>query len=919
MSSSIHRRAWRATRPAFLVGTACVALANAGPALAQQASQQPAAADAASADDAQSQIVVIGTRREGRTVTDSASPVDVISASDLTNQPSANMLDTVKNVVPSFFVPQNTISDASSFVRSPSLRGLPGDEVLVMLDGKRFNRSALVQVYSGGDTGLSYGSQGSDISAIPALAVKNLQVLRDGATAFYGSDAIAGVLNYGLRDNNHGIELVGRYGQFYDHGDGKSYQIAGNVGLALGDRGFINLTGEYDDDGQTSRGATRPSAALFAQANPGLADQIPNYPLPAQIWGSSPSHGYKALLNSAFEVTDTSKLYLFVNLARTTTNESFNYRPSQTFTGVPDSTGATHTLNRNGSFNTIYLTPCPTGNGTCPAGGFVQDSNTYSFTQLYPAGFTPRFVGVTEQAYGTLGYKGKTSGGFSYDLSGSLSRNSLGLSMYDSLSPSFGPQSQTSFQFGKITQKEFDLNADFSYPIEAGLASPITLSWGGEYRRETYTSTAGDLQSYGAGPYASQPLYIETSTGSGVFNPVLNTPTACPQYNSSNPQTAICTLSQSPAASGYGGTSPEAAGSWSQKSYGFYGDIETDLTKALSVGLAGRYEHYSNFGGAAVGKFNAIYHISPVIAVRGTVGTGFHAPSPGQSHDSILTTNFVAGNQVQTGTYPVDNPIAQYYGAQPLKPEKSTNWGAGMVLTPTSAASLTVDYYNIKVRNRIFISEPFDVTAADIVAQPGLAAVGAGGNVSYFTNGLDTLTRGIDVVGTYRTDLGAGSLNLTLAYNYNKSTVSKANANVISTAQIIDIEHLAPNHRATFSANWSAGGFTLNARENYYGWWKDAVDYPTVQDANGNVTDAQKFGAKFTTDLDLSYTFQNHYTLTVGAVNLFNTKPDKIAASSFNPIYPMTGSLSDGEVYPRSGGPFGINGGFWYVRLRVAY
>lgn len=830
----------------------------------------------------------------------------MISASDLTTQPTANMLDTVKNVVPSFFVPQNTISDASSFVRSPSLRGLPGDEVLVMLDGKRFNRSALVQVYSGGDTGLSYGSQGSDISAIPALAIKNLQVLRDGATAQYGSDAIAGVLNYGLRDNDHGIELVGRYGQFYDHGDGKSYQIAGNVGFSLGGQGFVNLTGEYDDDGQTSRGATRPNAVLFAEANPSLANQLPNYPDPVQIWGSSPSHGYKLLLNSALDVTDTSKIYLFANVAHNTTNESFNYRPSQSFTGLTDTTGATHSSGANGSFKPIYLTPCPTGNATCPAGGFIQDANTFLFSSVYPAGFTPRFVGVTDQAYGTLGYKGKTSSGFSYDLSGSLSRNSLDLSMYNSLSSSFGPQSQTSFKFGKITQKEFDLNADFSYPIEAGLASPVTLSWGAEYRRETYTSTAGDLQSYAAGPYANQPLYVETTTP-GVYTPVLDT----------NGNQVVAT--QSPAASGYGGTSPDAAGSWSQKSYGFYGDIETDLTKALSIGIAGRYEHYSNFGGAGVGKFNAIYHISPVLAVRGTVGTGFHAPSPGQSHNSILTTNFVAGNQVQTGTYPVDNPIAQYYGAEPLKPEKSTNWGAGIVVTPQAGASLTVDYYNIKVRNRIFISEPFDVTAADIIAQPGLAAVGEGGNVSYFTNGLDTLTRGLDVVGTYRTDLGQGSLNLTLAYNYNKSTVSRANANVISTAQVIDIERLAPNHRATFSANWTAGAFTLNARENFYGTWKDAVDYPTATDANGNVTDAQTFGSKFTTDLDVSYTFQNHYTLTVGAVNLFNTKPDKIAASSFNPIYTKTYSLSDGEVYPRSGGPFGINGGFWYVRLRVAY
>jgi iron complex outermembrane receptor protein len=195
------------------------------------------------------EIVITGTRRTDRTVTNSASPIDVISSTELTNQPTANLLDTVKNIVPSFYVPQNTISDASSFVRAPSLRGLPGDEVLVQINGKRFNRSALVQVYTGGDTGLSFGSQGADISAIPSIAIKNLQVLRDGATAQYGSDAIAGVMNFGLRTDRRGIELEARSGQTFDHGtnvltDGISQQVAGNVGLGFGATGFVDVAGE---------------------------------------------------------------------------------------------------------------------------------------------------------------------------------------------------------------------------------------------------------------------------------------------------------------------------------------------------------------------------------------------------------------------------------------------------------------------------------------------------------------------------------------------------------------------------------------------------------------------------------------------------------------------------------------------------
>ncbi|MDE2220416.1 MAG: TonB-dependent receptor plug domain-containing protein, partial [Gammaproteobacteria bacterium] len=282
---------FRGCRLAAISAALALAAIPAGKAIAQTAAAQPA-----STDNSVEQVVITGTRRTDRTVTDSASPIDVISSTELRAQPAANMMDQIKNVVPSFFVGQNTISDASSLVRAPSLRGLPSDEILVMLNGKRFNRSALVQVYTGGDTELAFGSQGSDISSIPSIALKSVEVLRDGATAQYGSDAIAGVFNYGLRDDA-GFELQARYGQYQDHGDGKSHQVAANYGLKF-DKGFINLSGEYDDDGQTSRGVTRPIAVQFAQDFPSLASQLPNYPLPVQIWGQSPTHGYKLLLNS---------------------------------------------------------------------------------------------------------------------------------------------------------------------------------------------------------------------------------------------------------------------------------------------------------------------------------------------------------------------------------------------------------------------------------------------------------------------------------------------------------------------------------------------------------------------------------------------------------------------------------------------
>lgn len=876
-------------RAALAAATAMLALASSDVAFAQSTGSD--AADEAK----ETQIVVIGTRRTDRTVTDSPSPVDVISAAELNTQPASNMLDQVKNVVPSFFVGQNSISDASTFVRAPSLRGLPSDQVLVMLNGKRFNRSALVQVYNGGDTGLSFGSHGADIGVIPSLAIGNLEVLRDGATAQYGSDAIAGVLNYGLR-KDAGFEMVARYGQYYE-GDGESYQVAGYAGFKLGDRGFISVTGEYTDDGQTSRGETRPIAAAIARDYPSLASQLPHYPLPAQIWGNSPSNGWKAILNSEFEVGDSAKIYFFGNLAHSEADQSFNYRPrypnATNSVALERSTGGapfTATSGGNSNFNDpYYLTPCPTGNVTCPAGGMVQDTNVWNLSTLYPVGFTPRFVGKVDQAYGVAGIKGD-SGAFTYDLAVSTSRNSLDLSMYNSISFSYGPQSQTSFHFGKLIQKEFNANLDMTYEMDAGLASPLTWSGGLEFRRESYTQTEGDVQSYGAGPFAvAAPLYTQTSPG--VYAP-----------------TGTFTRARSPGASGYGGTSTTYAGTSSENSYGAYIGLEGDVTEGVTMGAAGRWEHYESFGDAWVGKFNALVKLSDALSLRGTVGTGYHAPSPGQNNTQILTTNFVAGQAIQTGTYPVTSSIAQYYGAKPLNPEESFNYGVGLVIKPSSAFTLTVDYYRIKVTDRIYISRTFTVSAADIVAQPELAGVGLGGDVQYFTNSLDTVTKGIDVVGTYRTDLGGGKLNLTLAYNHNKNKVTDYDPAAIGLAQIDVAENLAPKHRLNMSANWTMGNFGLNLAGRYYSSWRAETDYP-----------GQTFGAKFTTDAEVSYTFMDHFTLAVGANNLFDTYPDRIKATPDNPIFTLTNSTADGQVYPRMGGPFGFNGGFWYARLKVKY
>jgi iron complex outermembrane recepter protein len=870
------------TKRRLLAGTILLgaALVAGAPAAFAQQGAQPAASDG---DDV---VVVTGTRRTDRSATDSPSPVDVIGGSELSDQPAFNLLDVVRNIVPSFYVPQNSISDASTFVRAPSLRGLGADQVLIMVNGKRYNRAALVQVYTGADTALSFGAQGADIGNIPAIAIDNLQILRDGATAQYGSDAIGGVINYQIRQDD-GFEVQAIYGQTFE-GDGARTQLAAKAGFDLGGAGFVTLAGEWFDDEGTSRGATRPIALELARTNPAVANRIPNAPDgPAQIWGSSPSNGWKAFLNAGYDLSEESELYLTVNLAGSEADQSFNYRapinaPVPLVVDVGTGTPSTRSPGRNAAFSDIFLTPCPTGNATCPAGGFVNDTNRFNFTSLYPGGFTPRFIGVVDQAYGTGGIRGEVASGLTYDFSATFARNSLDLSMNQSLSPSFGPQSQTSFEFGELIQTEQVINADFTYPVSLGFASPVTLSAGAEYRNEEYEKTAGDPQSYGAGPYAVQPLYNLVSPG--VYAP------------------AGITATKPPAASGYGGTSPTFAGKSSQSNYGVYVGAETD-------GAAVRYEDYTSFGSALVGKLNAIYEINDAFSIRGTVGTGFHAPSPGQNNTQIITTNFRSGNQVQTGTYPVSSDIAQFYGAQgSLDPEESVNYGLGFVLKPTDALTVTVDGYSIEVKDRIGLSQTFTVSAADLLALPSLSAVGLGGDVNYFTNGFDVTTQGVDAIATYGTDLMGGDLTLSLAYNYNKSEVQDFNPLVISAAQRFNVSNIAPKHRLVAAGGWQMGDFTVNGRANYYSEWANELEYP-----------GQTFGEKVLLDLDVSYTLSDTYTLTVGVNNLTDEYPDRIAPSVANPVYALTNSLADGQVYPRSGGPFGMNGGFWYTRLRAVY
>ena len=850
---------------------------NGGAARAAAAAAENAAPSEAATE--LGEVIVTGTRRTDRTAAESSAPIDILSGSELAAQPTGNMLDTLSNLVPSFIVGQNSISDASSLVRSPSLRGLPGDEMLVMLNGKRMNRSALVQVYQGGETELAFGSQGPDLASIPSIAVKSLEILRDGASAQYGSDAIAGVLNYQFKTDSTGAEITGRYGEYFPKGyarDGGDGQIALNVGLPLGSQGFADFSMELAKNEQTVRNPTRPSAVAFAAAYPNLAPDLPHYPGPVQQWGTPPSKSVKTFLNTGVRLDNNDEIYFFMNWAEIYTNESFNYRLPKTVT-YQGTTYANHP-----AFNNIYLDPCTAAYTGCPAGGWIQDANTFNFDSVYPAGFTPRFYGKVDQFFGAVGYKGVNRWGMNFDISGSTATNSLAVSLQDSINPSLGPLSPTSFYDGKFQQGESNFNVDVSYPwAVSGLAKPISLAGGLEYRVENYKQLLGDAASYAAGPYASQQLYSCVAT--------------------------VCTpsgsASQSTASNGYGGISAPVDAS--QASYAGYVDIEADVTSALTLGVAGRVENYASFGTTELGKFQVRFKATDWLALRGTASNGFHAPTPGQYSVETLSTTFIPGTttQVQIGTYPVTSAIAKYYGAVNLKPEKSTNFSAGLVFTPMQDLLVTLDGYSIAVKDRIGISQTFAVTQADINKLAALAYVGAGGTVQYFTNGFDTKTKGADLVGTYAFHIGDGHLDTSLAYNYNKTDVTNYNPNVISQARIIDIQHYAPNTRVNFGAKYTLGPFHASLQENYYGTYRDQNDYP-----------GQLFSAKFTTDIDFTYNIWENVTAGIGGKNIFNAMPDVV-----NGVSPLTGGLGDGERYPRTGGPFGFNGAFWYAHVGAKF
>ncbi len=865
----------------------------------------------AAPDGADNTIIVTGTRRTDRTVAESSVPIDVFSADDFKAQPSPQLASILKTLVPSFNQNRNLLGDASAFVRTPTLRGLPGDQILVLINGKRMHRSALVNV--AGDA-LNVGSQGPDLSQISSPAVSRIEVLRDGAAAQYGSDAIAGVINIGLNRADNGYTVAARYGQTYA-GDGEDLQVSANAGFKLGDGGFFNITGEFIDQRIFDRSVARPEIAPLVAA--GITPPIAK----GNRLGQPENRAYRMVFNSAIPVGD-SEVYLFGNYGWQRQGNDFNYRRPIAVTApdIPLRTG-TGVFGRS-TGNPVYLDRI----GTDPTSGRVLwdfEGRTYDERVIFPNGFVPFFEGVNEDMSLTGGYKGETGSGIKFDISGSYGRNQIRYYMSNTINPSLGPDSPTDFYLGKLVQTEYNGNADFTYSTDIGFDKPLFIAAGVEFRRETYEVGLGDNASYQPGIFGSQ--LVERNDGS--------------RFNTT----------KAVGANGFPGFGPDSVVEGGRNSYSIYLDLETDPVENLTIGIAGRYDYFNDFGSTVNGKISLRYAFNDTIAVRAAASTGFRAPTPGQQFTQNVQTAFPQGSPVPVAvaTARPDSALAGFFGAVPLSPEKSTSFSGGFVITPGNGFNLTADYYNIRVRDRIGITSNIrNITAAETAS---LAAAGVPnafdiGEVNYFTNGFRTRTQGIDVVLTHRANSDLGNFNTSLAVNWNDTKVTGRTNIAIpsrpgSTLALIDntrlgnIEDSQPRWRAVLSENFTKGIFDATVRVNYFGKYTTYFTpvnppagstpaqitafrqlYPAANPA-GNVGEwGKEFGAQVTADLELGLTFAENYRFAIGAENVFGTLPERETRN----VFPSTGGAGNGSLYPGSA-PIGQAGGFYYARVQVKF
>ena len=797
-------------------------------------------------------LVAVGSRARPRTVTQSAVPIDAIASQDFIEQGDTDLNDLLRTVIPSFNVNPQAVGDAARIIRPASLRGLAPDHTLVLVNGKRRHRAAVITWIGGG---FADGAQGPDISSIPAIAVRQAEVLRDGASAQYGSDAIAGVMNFTLKDSPSGGSLEFRTGTFME-GDGESYTLAGNIGLPLGENGFANLSAEFGASNPTSRSVQRDdAAALIAAGNTHVRD-------PAQIWGAhTVDNDFKLWGNFGHFVRDGLQLYGHANYSTETVTGGFFFRNPNTRAGVYSLDGGKTLLvgdlldARDGVLD--GSAGCPVVNITnwvpdpVALGRVFEDPNCFTFQELFPGGFTPQFGGDALDASVVAGAKGQTRGGLLWDASVGLGRNAIDFFIDNTVNASLGPDSPSSFDPGIYRQSEVNLNVDLNYAVN----DVVNVAGGAEFRDEHFKIGIGEDASWVIGPLAAQGF----SSGSN----------------------------------GFPGFSDIAAGDWHRVNFAVYGDLELrSRDDRWTLGAALRTERFADFGTTANGKAVARLALGETLAVRGSLSTGFRAPTPGQQNAFNVTTGFdrTLRELVNNGTIPSTSRVAELAGGKPLDAEKSVNASFGFVVDAGSFTA-SADYFRIALSDRIALSQVFSLDPADadrLIAE-GITSARNLANFRFFTNEFDTRTQGVDVVASLVPG-GAGDTEFSLAFNHTNTRVTRYNPQVLDDVRIRQLEDALPGTRWMASARRTLSGVSALARLSYYAGWFDARD-------------DRAYPGEYLVDLEASYRVTATSSVTIGAQNALNRYPQE------NP----DAAAVAGNRYS-SATPFGASGGFVYVK-----
>ena len=850
-------------------------------------------------------IVVVGSRAEPRSATESTVPVDVIRPEDFSNQGSRDLAAQLRTVIPSFNINTQPISDAATVVRPANLRNLAPDHTLILVNGKRRHRSAVITWLG---NGIADGSQGPDISTIPSIAIRQAEVLRDGAAAQYGSDAIAGVINFQLKNAPSGGSLEVQTGGFLNSnpgdpatcgsgiigdikhscngigGHGQNLSVAGNIGMPLGSNGFVNLSMEYGHADPTNRAIQREDASSIINAgNTNLRNT-------AQVWGAPRiNRDVKLFGNFGHMFENNWQFYGHANYVTRKVTGGFYFRNPHTRGGVfrgPKVNGLPTLLVGDRVWaETDGREPPPgrePGAGGCPIVPIIDnvpdpdalaaveaDPNCFTLHSRFPGGFTPQFGGDLIDYSLVTGLRGFASSGFTWDASASIGTSEIDQFIFDTVNASLGYDTPTSFRPGIYRQDEINFNFDVSYPLH----QYVHTAAGTEWRQEKFTIGAGGPSSWEIGPYAVQGF----SSGSNGFN-------------------------------GY--RADTTAGEWSRSNVAVYGDVEFgDPGKKWTVGTAVRFEDFEDFGTTINGKISGRFELSDRVALRGAISSGFRAPTPGQQHAFNVTTAFIGGQLTNNGVVPSTSAVAVTRGGGQLQPEKSRNYSAGMVVEE-GPFTFTADYFRIDIADRVSLSQEINLSEGEIetLLEEGIPEARNFPVFRFFLNDFSTTTQGIDLIST----MVFGKTTFSGVYNYTDTTLKDIESSVIDTFRITTLERGLPNTRWNFTVNHDGGRWNLMGRLNYFGAFWDSEDGRNANDVAPDVVTESwlypSYAGKALLDLELGIPFGDNLKLALGGENVLNTYPE----------VNQYGAQTVGNKYGQFS-PFGFGGAYYYVRLSYSW